>query len=1293
MQPLTPLTSAELLANVQTIVWRLEIWDGATWTDVTRMDSLKADVLAGWTYRKEINISGENIDETLTNFPICVVFSNDDDINFGCLPSGYDIRFTAEDGATLLKYERESFIAKSESWPDIGAYEYKTAATSACGVFWVKIPVLTSAGAKIYIYWGNPNAADGSDPTAVWDSSFNAVYHMADATTSTILDSTANNYDGTKRAANEPVVGKTFLANGQTYDGTDDYVSIGAAANCRVDSKTVSFWARPHAQPAETKPIFGNQAANYYVGFSTAGGLITSHTTSAPVQQLSYFAAGDVLYNTWQHFAFTFYVSGSNVIINAFINGVKFNPATYTSGYGPITANDFIIGAFSSSALFYNGDLDELRMMSGAKSDAWIKFEYYNMAAARRSQFIPDMGAYEYQATDEYSYLTFGEREFLPQNYLKSMSCQVAGAGASTEPLAGSWSATLDNSGGIFNPYHPTSIYSTLIQLGRKVRLSWGVLVDGIETYWQRITGYVDTPRFDLDKQTVAISGTDYMKTLADTKLYSPYTAWGTSETFTSVATGGSGVELYDEADACEIGAGEANNTTNWAEGGSGGSTESVASTLSSFALQFSRADDGPTEQYTHNANIVAMTAGQVYIIGFWGRITHGSNYARFIAYETIGGSPVLMNEKSINGSSWRFYQFTATPTTSSNLQLRISTGGKYAVADDVVQVDNISVKTYDPDTWERYDLDSACNGVHYVTMDGVPVWHGDEDGSGGWHYEDNEGVKSMFFSKDMTILAGLPVVVYYYTDTAMENVVADLLVAGGLCGTRALALAAMSYTATGITLERCRFEPGTTALDAMRMLCERANYRFWFGYDGTPCFKPAPVVKTPADFTFTSIGHFGGMTIYQDINEVRNHIIITGEERAIEPSVNSITPSNWLGDAKDAASIAAYQEKTHQLDNYLFTDQSSVDAMCLALLDYYKNPKDYADFSIPFCPIPLEIGDTVEILVPVTQTVSVSKSAIVRSINLQDGQASYVCDLYASQNTLLSMNAAVLLYTSSNIVFATGGDTALTMFSAALSSAASTISLAGTLAMNSAAFTYASSTPTLGTNVTLAMNNAAFALASAGPTLACSITYTYTPDENGATVYVPTGYTVAQIACWGPGGRGGGEGEGAHGGGAGGGAYAYKSQVVTGGGRFDVFIGEGSSGASTYAAYNYSNVVLAVCGQDGGGGTYGAGGLASACTGDTKYDGGDGYYTASGYSGGGGGSSAGTGANGNDATSATGATAPTGGGNGGNGGARYNDGADGSTPGGGGGGAGDDANPREPGEGGDGKMTITFTH
>ncbi|MHA1290653.1 MAG: DUF2341 domain-containing protein, partial [Candidatus Thorarchaeota archaeon] len=101
--------------------------------------------LTGWSYRKKITIDNTNIDSDLSDFPLLVKISSDSDIGDEARSDGYDIRFTSDDGSTLLSYERES-------WSGGGG-------SPATAIFWVKVPTISSSSpTDIYIYYGKADA-------------------------------------------------------------------------------------------------------------------------------------------------------------------------------------------------------------------------------------------------------------------------------------------------------------------------------------------------------------------------------------------------------------------------------------------------------------------------------------------------------------------------------------------------------------------------------------------------------------------------------------------------------------------------------------------------------------------------------------------------------------------------------------------------------------------------------------------------------------------------------------------------------------------------------------------------------------------------------------------------------------------------------------------------------------------------------------------------------------------------------------------------------------------------------
>jgi biopolymer transport protein ExbB len=78
---------------------------------------------------------------------------------------GSDLRFVAADDKTPLHYHIERFVGQGDQQ----------------ALVWVDIADLApGATSSFYIYWGNPNAPDGSDAKATWDPDQMLVYHFGE---------------------------------------------------------------------------------------------------------------------------------------------------------------------------------------------------------------------------------------------------------------------------------------------------------------------------------------------------------------------------------------------------------------------------------------------------------------------------------------------------------------------------------------------------------------------------------------------------------------------------------------------------------------------------------------------------------------------------------------------------------------------------------------------------------------------------------------------------------------------------------------------------------------------------------------------------------------------------------------------------------------------------------------------------------------------------------------------------------------------------------------------------------
>ena len=329
--------------------------------------------LSGWDYRKKITVQYANIDSDLTWFPLYVDITADTDIggHVSDTTNGYDIRFTKTDGTTLLAYEREYFNVTD---------------TTATGHYWVSGDgwvLANDAGTEFYIYYNDGDGTvDGEDAANVWDANFVSVWHMSDATISTISDSKGSN-DGTKEDDNEPIETTTAkIYKAQDFDGVDDYITCGTDVSLDVVLGTLSFGMYLDALPGATdtgiicKDNSGANIGDFNVNMGYTGEddklywFIDDPPATGKVN-----SDGALSATTWYHVALLFGTGGMIMYINGIAQA---DTDVVTEGMTNASAN-LMFGVIRAGLWEFDGKLDEIRLSDSRRAIDWSNFEYHNM--------------------------------------------------------------------------------------------------------------------------------------------------------------------------------------------------------------------------------------------------------------------------------------------------------------------------------------------------------------------------------------------------------------------------------------------------------------------------------------------------------------------------------------------------------------------------------------------------------------------------------------------------------------------------------------------------------------------------------------------------------------------------------------------------------------------------------------------------------------------------------------------------------------------------------------------------
>jgi len=308
-----------------------------------------------WNRRLEITINHTLIDENLIDFPI-LIYVNSSLVNWDNIQNNLDdIRFIGNE-LEVLSFEIDSYILNDEAW------------------FWVKFPeVYNDRDTYFFMYYDNKFCLGGEDSINVWDSNFVMVQHMNDETTSTVLDSTDNNNDGTKTGGNSPLEVSGFISNAQDFDGDDDKIVVTDSASISpTDQISIGFWVS--FDVIEHVGLIWKDSYNFIlryentkyvlVVYDAVTSSITSYTTT-PTTGTSYYIVC------------TLEADGKSRL---YINGnLKSVAGTAVSGIRDI-AGDLQIGyrGDGGGEAYLDGILDEIQVSNIGRSPAWISASYYS---------------------------------------------------------------------------------------------------------------------------------------------------------------------------------------------------------------------------------------------------------------------------------------------------------------------------------------------------------------------------------------------------------------------------------------------------------------------------------------------------------------------------------------------------------------------------------------------------------------------------------------------------------------------------------------------------------------------------------------------------------------------------------------------------------------------------------------------------------------------------------------------------------------------------------------------------
>lgn len=282
-------------------------------------------------------------------------------------------------GKRVKFYPSEADLEADTNALEYEPHSFDTGAETA--EYWVE-RTTGSSSTEIWIGFGEGAsgwaASDQDNKTGTWNAAYKTVHHMDDdPDTSTVQDSTSNNFDGSKTAAANPAEAVGQIGQGQDFI-TDDLISFGdveAADNLtlegwfKLDSGTgvCSLWDKMN------NPTYN---AGFLVRLSSGTLQVFSDTGTAQLAIANFMSGADD--GVWRHVAIVFDNAGTPTL-RAYKDGVvNVTTATYTTL--SLNARTMYVGArtIGSEEDFLDGVVDEMRVSSVARSADWIKSTYYS---------------------------------------------------------------------------------------------------------------------------------------------------------------------------------------------------------------------------------------------------------------------------------------------------------------------------------------------------------------------------------------------------------------------------------------------------------------------------------------------------------------------------------------------------------------------------------------------------------------------------------------------------------------------------------------------------------------------------------------------------------------------------------------------------------------------------------------------------------------------------------------------------------------------------------------------------
>jgi len=344
-----------------------------------------------WSKRIKLTVSGTEITEDLTDFPVLITLSSGTGITNTDTTSVFDELVTVS-GTKKIAITTTISEVETECYTEIERWDWE----NEQAWLWTKIPTIASGiDTTLYLYYDSTQpdnvtyVGDTGDIPAqnVWDDNFVGVWHMAQDpngdVSGVVLDSTGNNNHGTPAGSmiSDDLV-DSKIGKGIDFDGGDDRIVISDSVALRPSTATLELcwyvsggWAALSGNYFLLSKCEGNAGGDDNIAISLENdGTTRLWADDGSTNHFAYSIA-TAWSDTYHYVVGSLGGSGISIYTDGIFDQTT---ETYTSGLSPLEV-DLEIGSLSSNrTLSMNGTIDEVRISNIERSSEWIKATYYS---------------------------------------------------------------------------------------------------------------------------------------------------------------------------------------------------------------------------------------------------------------------------------------------------------------------------------------------------------------------------------------------------------------------------------------------------------------------------------------------------------------------------------------------------------------------------------------------------------------------------------------------------------------------------------------------------------------------------------------------------------------------------------------------------------------------------------------------------------------------------------------------------------------------------------------------------